>query len=227
MLIPRPRPPRLIAPIREPATTPPALTGTGRPATRRLDDVELLPAAGRPRSRGRRGRSRAACRRRRGRADLALAGRREAGDAPELRGRHRWPAAGHRGRPARRQPHRLRRLPGPAAADRDGAVTELTRTAGGTPHPALQQRRRRPRRHVYFTDSSNRFPVSHWRRDLLEHRPNGRVLAYDPGPGRTEVVADGFYFPNGVALTPDEDALLLVRDSDPPPAAAVTAGRRA
>ena len=62
---------------------------------------------------------------------------------------------------------------------------------------------------VYFTDSSNRFPVSHWRRDLLEHRPNGRVLAYDPASGRTDVVAEGFHFPNGVALTPDEDALLL------------------
>jgi sugar lactone lactonase YvrE len=35
------------------------------------------------------------------------------------------------------------------------------------------------------------------------------VLAYDPASGRTEVVAEGFHFPNGVALTPQEDALLL------------------
>ncbi|RQW98551.1 SMP-30/gluconolactonase/LRE family protein [Micromonospora globispora] len=63
---------------------------------------------------------------------------------------------------------------------------------------------------VYFTDSSDRFPLSHWKRDLLEHRPNGRVLAYDRRTGRTEVVASGLYFPNGVALTPDESALMLV-----------------
>src|SRR4029450_2510209 len=62
---------------------------------------------------------------------------------------------------------------------------------------------------VYFTDSSNRFPLSHWRRDLLGHRPNGRGLAYDPVSRRTDVVAEGFHFPNGVALTEEEDALLL------------------
>src|SRR6266508_2238814 len=62
---------------------------------------------------------------------------------------------------------------------------------------------------VVFTDSSDRYPVTHYKRDLLEHRPNGRLLAYRPG-GSTEVLTDGLYFPNGVALTPDESALLLV-----------------
>jgi sugar lactone lactonase YvrE len=44
---------------------------------------------------------------------------------------------------------------------------------------------------------------------VLEHRPNGRLLAFHPATGRTEVVADRLYFPNGVALTPDESALML------------------
>jgi Strictosidine synthase len=34
---------------------------------------------------------------------------------------------------------------------------------------------------IYFTDSSSRFPLSAWRRDILEHRPNGRLLAYRDG----------------------------------------------
>jgi sugar lactone lactonase YvrE len=51
--------------------------------------------------------------------------------------------------------------------------------------------------------------LSAWRRDLLEHRPNGRVLAYDPATRRAEVVADGLFFPNGVALGPDESWLLV------------------
>lgn len=43
MLIPRPRPPRLIRPVREPATVPPALTGAWAPTDRRLDQAEVLP----------------------------------------------------------------------------------------------------------------------------------------------------------------------------------------
>ncbi len=64
---------------------------------------------------------------------------------------------------------------------------------------------------VYFTDSSSRFPISAWRRDILEHRPNGRLLSYRDG--QVEVVATGLYFPNGVALSPDEKTLMLVEDS--------------
>ncbi|WP_433211103.1 SMP-30/gluconolactonase/LRE family protein [Dactylosporangium sp. CS-047395] len=62
---------------------------------------------------------------------------------------------------------------------------------------------------MFFSDSSNRFPLSHWRRDLLEHRPNGRILAYSPSAGATTEVATGLFFPNGVALTPDGSALLV------------------
>jgi sugar lactone lactonase YvrE len=92
----------------------------------------------------------------------------------------------------------------------DGAVTDLTRSAGGTPILFCNNAAIARDGVVYFSDSSNRFPLSHWRRDLLEHRPNGRLLAYHPGTRRTEVVATGFHFPNGVALTPDESALMLV-----------------
>jgi sugar lactone lactonase YvrE len=66
---------------------------------------------------------------------------------------------------------------------------------------------------VYFTDSSDRYGISTWRLDVLEHRPNGRLLRYDPGTGHTDVVAEDLYFPNGVALTPDESALLFVETS--------------
>jgi sugar lactone lactonase YvrE len=91
----------------------------------------------------------------------------------------------------------------------DGKITSLSHLAGGTRILLCNNAAVARDGTVYFTDSSNRFPVSHWRRDLLEHRPNGRVLAFDPASRRTDVVAEGFYFPNGVALTPDEDALLL------------------
>ncbi|MEV4812394.1 hypothetical protein [Micromonospora avicenniae] len=41
VVVPRPRPPRLIRPVREPATVPPALTGSWAPTDRRLDAVEI------------------------------------------------------------------------------------------------------------------------------------------------------------------------------------------
>ena len=43
MLIPRPRPPRLIRPVREPATSPPALAGPWAPTDRRLDEADPKP----------------------------------------------------------------------------------------------------------------------------------------------------------------------------------------
>jgi sugar lactone lactonase YvrE len=91
----------------------------------------------------------------------------------------------------------------------DGAITDLTREVAGTPILICNNAAIAGDGVVYFSDSSNRFPLSHWRRDLLEHRPNGRVLAYDPASGTTSVVATGLHFPNGVALTPDESALLV------------------
>jgi sugar lactone lactonase YvrE len=92
----------------------------------------------------------------------------------------------------------------------DGTITNLTHEAGGTRILLCNNASISRDGVIYFTDSSDRFPVSHWRRDLLEHRPNGRVLAYDPATGRTDVIATGLYFPNGVALTPDESSLMVV-----------------
>ncbi len=63
---------------------------------------------------------------------------------------------------------------------------------------------------VYFSDSSTRFRIEHYKQDLLEHRPNGRVFRYHP-TGDLDLVADGLYFPNGVALAPDESFLLVAQ----------------
>jgi sugar lactone lactonase YvrE len=56
---------------------------------------------------------------------------------------------------------------------------------------------------VYFSDSSRRFGIDHWRGDLLEHSGTGRLLRRDPGGG-VELLLDGLQFANGVALAPDE-----------------------
>lgn len=56
---------------------------------------------------------------------------------------------------------------------------------------------------VYFSDSSQRHDLAHWRADILEHTGTGRLLRRDPG-GAVEVLLDGLQFANGVALAADE-----------------------
>jgi sugar lactone lactonase YvrE len=57
---------------------------------------------------------------------------------------------------------------------------------------------------VWFSDTSRRFGLDHWRADILEHSGTGRLLRRDPD-GTVEVVLDGLEFANGVALSAGED----------------------
>jgi sugar lactone lactonase YvrE len=95
----------------------------------------------------------------------------------------------------------------------DGTVTLLTDSAAGKPIRFCDNAAVARDGTVYFSDSSDRYGISNWRLDLLEHRPNGRLLRYDPATGDTDVVVDRLYFPNGVALAPDESAVLFVETS--------------
>jgi sugar lactone lactonase YvrE len=61
---------------------------------------------------------------------------------------------------------------------------------------------------IWFSDSSARFPLEHWKGDLLEHSGTGRLLRRDPG-GRVEVMLTGLHFANGVALAADESFVVV------------------
>ena len=67
---------------------------------------------------------------------------------------------------------------------------------------------------IYFTDATRRFDIENWGLDLLEGRPNGRLLAHDPASGRTRTVCDRLRFPNGVCLTHDARHLLVASTWD-------------
>lgn len=54
---------------------------------------------------------------------------------------------------------------------------------------------------VIFTESSTKFDDRDFILDLFEHRPNGRLLIYDPRKKDLRVLKDGLYFPNGVQLS--------------------------
>jgi sugar lactone lactonase YvrE len=60
---------------------------------------------------------------------------------------------------------------------------------------------------VYFSQSSQRYDLAHYKGDLLEHSGTGRVLRLRDG--QVDVVADGLQFANGMVLAPDESALIV------------------
>ncbi|MEW9837672.1 ABC transporter permease [Mesorhizobium marinum] len=62
---------------------------------------------------------------------------------------------------------------------------------------------------IYFTDATKRYDIENWGLDLLEGRPNGRLLSYDPATRKTRTVCDNLRFPNGVCLTHDGKYLLV------------------
>lgn len=90
----------------------------------------------------------------------------------------------------------------------DGRVQVLVRELCGAPMRFCNNAAVAPDGTVYFTDSSRRFGIEHYRADLLEHSGTGRLLRRDPGGG-VDVLLDGLQFPNGVALDPSGDWLAV------------------
>jgi len=69
---------------------------------------------------------------------------------------------------------------------------------------------------IYFSDASTRFAPAHWGGtfaasilDIMEQSSTGRVLEYDPAGKTVRVVAKGFSFANGIALSQDEKTLFV------------------
>jgi sugar lactone lactonase YvrE len=56
---------------------------------------------------------------------------------------------------------------------------------------------------IWFSDSTARFGLAHWKADLIEHSGTGRLLRRDPD-GTVSAVLTGLHFANGVALAADE-----------------------
>jgi sugar lactone lactonase YvrE len=65
---------------------------------------------------------------------------------------------------------------------------------------------------VYFTDSSRRFGIDHWKADLLEHSATGRLLRRGLG-AEVSVLLDDLAFANGVALSPDGASVVVAESA--------------
>lgn len=61
---------------------------------------------------------------------------------------------------------------------------------------------------IYFTDASYKYNLDNHMTDILEVRPHGRLMSFDPSTGRTAVLARDLYFANGVSVSPDQSSLI-------------------
>jgi sugar lactone lactonase YvrE len=62
---------------------------------------------------------------------------------------------------------------------------------------------------IYFTDASSKYGKNEYLYDLLESRPHGRLLSYDLATGQIKLLLNALYFANGVALSQQEDFVLV------------------
>ncbi|RRJ84550.1 SMP-30/gluconolactonase/LRE family protein [Aestuariirhabdus litorea] len=91
----------------------------------------------------------------------------------------------------------------------EGRVTVLATEAEGVPFAFADDLDIARDGIIYFSDASSRFHQPDYALDLLEARPWGRLLAYNPATGTIRVLMRDLYFANGVALSANEDFVLV------------------
>lgn len=90
-----------------------------------------------------------------------------------------------------------------------GTIRTLSKEAEGLPFRFTDDVDIGPQGMIYFTDASSQFNQSEYMLDLLEMRPHGRLLRYDPATRKTEVLLRDLHFANGVAVSRDGKFVLV------------------
>ncbi|XP_004488079.1 protein STRICTOSIDINE SYNTHASE-LIKE 5-like [Cicer arietinum] len=62
---------------------------------------------------------------------------------------------------------------------------------------------------IYFSVASTKFGLHNWHLDVLEARPHGQLIKYNPTLNETTIVLDDLAFANGVALSKEEDYIVV------------------
>lgn len=91
----------------------------------------------------------------------------------------------------------------------DGRLTTLAAEADGIPFQCANDVDVAADGTIYFTDASSKFPLTNFKADILEHRPNGRLLAFDPKTRSVHTILRDLHFANGVAVSPDQSFVLV------------------
>ena len=97
---------------------------------------------------------------------------------------------------------------GLVAVGRGGEVVVLSTSEGSRPFGLTDDLDVAGDGTVYFTDATDRYPVGRSIEAIVEHRSDGRLLAWRDGA--TRLVRGDLAFANGVALAADESFVLVV-----------------
>ena len=62
---------------------------------------------------------------------------------------------------------------------------------------------------IYYSDCTTRYEATTYALDVIEGRPNGRLLCCDPATGKTRTVIKQFHFPNGVCVAHDGKSVFV------------------
>lgn len=99
----------------------------------------------------------------------------------------------------------------------DGSVSVLTDHLDGQPIGYADDVDIAADGRIYFSDASTKFSAAAYGGsyaasllDIMEHGGHGRLLRYDPSNGTTEVIISGLEFANGVAMSADQQSVLVV-----------------
>jgi sugar lactone lactonase YvrE len=95
------------------------------------------------------------------------------------------------------------------SVDPQGSVNVLATSADGVPFKCTDALDVAKNGTIYFTDASDKFPLKDYLLDMLEARPHGRLMRYDPATGKVTLLIGGLKFANGVALSKNEDFVLV------------------
>jgi sugar lactone lactonase YvrE len=100
-------------------------------------------------------------------------------------------------------------IKGLLSIDKDGKIKVLATEADGAAFGCLNDLDVAADGTIYFTEASNKFPMKQFANDLLEHQPNGRLMAFDPQTQKPRTLLKDIYFANGVAVSPDRSFVLV------------------
>ena len=90
-----------------------------------------------------------------------------------------------------------------------GKITVLATTAHGIPLKFTDGLDISSDGIIYFTDASAKYGQNEYLYDLLESKPHGRLLSYHLATGQMTLLLKDLYFANGVALSQQEDFVLV------------------
>lgn len=62
---------------------------------------------------------------------------------------------------------------------------------------------------IYFSEASNKYGFPEFIFDVLEGKPNGCLMSFNPITNETKVLVRNLYFANGVQLSADQKSVIF------------------